>query len=147
MIIVDKALAKRHDEGRPVRLALTGAGFIARGLTNKVLNHTAGMELSVIVNRTPARAMECFAAAGVDDAVEVTTVAELTAAIEAGRSAYTQDPTVATGCELIDCLIEGTGSIFYAAPIVLGAIDNGQHVVMLNAELDGVIGPLFKRRA
>ncbi|MGI9613200.1 MAG: NAD(P)H-dependent oxidoreductase, partial [Acidimicrobiales bacterium] len=42
---------------------------------------------------------------------------------------------------------EGTGSIFYAAPIVLGAIDNGQHVVMLNAELDGVIGPLFKRRA
>ena len=147
MIIVDKALAEREEAGRPVRIALTGAGFIARGLVNKVVNHTPGMELSVLVNRTPARAMQCFAEAGIADAVEVESVGALTAAIESGRPAFTTDPNVATRCELVDCVVEGTGSIGYAAGVVVDAIENGRHVVMLNAELDGVVGPLLKRKA
>ena len=147
MIIVDRALERRQAEGDPVRIAVTGAGFINRGMTNRVINHTPGMELSVIVNRTPANAIRCFKEAGVNDPVEVTTVAELTAAIEAGRPAHTTDYQVATRCGLIDCLVEGTGTIHHASPIVLDAIDNGQHVVMLNAELDGVIGPLLKHKA
>ena len=147
MIIVDKALQAREAEGKPVRVAVTGAGFINRGMTNRIMNHTPGMELSVIVNRTPANAKRCFAEAGVDDPVAVSTVAELTAAIESGRPAFTDDYSVATSCELIDVLIEGTGTIEYAAPIVCAAIDGGQHVVMLNAELDGTVGPELKRRA
>lgn len=147
MIIVDRALERRQAEGRPVRLAVTGAGFINRGMTNRVANHTQGMDISVIVNRTPANALRCYAEAGIDDPVEVTSVAELTRAIEAGRPAYTQDPTVATRCELIDCLIEGTGTIHYATDVVVDAIDQGQHVVMLNAELDAVIGPVLYHRA
>jgi predicted homoserine dehydrogenase-like protein len=147
MIIVDRALERREAEGRPIRLGVTGAGFINRGMTNRVVNHTPGMELSVIVNRTPANAVRCFAEAGIDDPVEVTTPAELAAAIEAGRAAYTQDHTVATRCDLIDCVIEGTGTIHYAAPVVLDAIEHGRHVVMLNAELDGVIGPVLHHRA
>ena len=61
MIIVDKALEARAAEGRPVRIALTGAGLIARGMTNRVINYTPGMELSVIVNRTLAHAIRCLA--------------------------------------------------------------------------------------
>ncbi len=147
MIIIDRALDQREREGRPVRVAATGAGFIARGMTNRIANHTRGMDLSVIVNRTAANAIRCFAEAGIDDPVEVSTVAQLTAAIEAGRAAYTSDHTVATECELIDCVIEGTGTIHYAAPVVLDAIAGGKHVIMLNAELDAVVGPLFKHKA
>ena len=54
---------------------------------------------------------------------------------------------MATRCDLIDCVIEGTGTIHYAAPVVLDAIADGRHVVMLNAELDGVLGPLFHHKA
>jgi predicted homoserine dehydrogenase-like protein len=147
MIIVDKALERREEEGNPVRLAVTGAGFMIRGMANRVVNHGPGLELSVIVNRTPANAIRCFKEAGVDDPVEVETAAALTAAIQAGRPAYTTDYEVATGCELIDCLIEGTGTIHHAAPIVLAAMTAGKHVVMLNAELDGVVGPILKRKA
>ena len=147
MIIVDKFLAQRESDGTPIRLAVTGAGFINRGMTNRVLNHTKGMDISVIVNRTAENALRCYAEAGVEDPVEVNTVAELTAAIEAGRPAYTSDYTVATGCELIDVMVEGTGTIHYAAPIVEAAIQGGQHVVMLNAELDGVIGPILHKQA
>ncbi|MCP3988520.1 MAG: NAD(P)-dependent oxidoreductase [Actinomycetia bacterium] len=147
MIIVDNALQRRHDEGRPVRLAVTGAGFINRGMTNRVANHTKGMEISVIVNRTGENAIRCYAEAGIDDPVEVDTVAQLTAAIESGRPAFTSDYAVANGCDLIDCVIEGTGTIHYALPLVLDAIANGRHVVMLNAELDGVIGPVLHHKA
>jgi predicted homoserine dehydrogenase-like protein len=147
MIIVDKYLEERERTANPIRLAITGAGFINRGMTNRVLNHTPGMEISVIVNRTAANALRCYAEAGVDDPVEVNTVAELTAAIEAGRPAYTADWSVATGCELIDVLVEGTGTIHYATPIVEAAIEGGQHVVMLNAELDGLIGPILHEKA
>ncbi len=147
MIIVDKALEAREADGNPIRLAVTGAGFMNRGLANKVINRTAGMDMSVIVNRTPANAIRCFEEAGIDDAVEVNTVAELTKAIESGKHAYTTDHTVATECELIDCVVEGTGTIHYATPVVEDAIAGGKHVVMLNAELDGVIGPILHKKA
>ena len=147
MIIIDRALERREAEGNPVRVATTGAGFIARGMTNRIANHTKGMELSVIVNRTAANAIRCFAEAGIDDPVEVNSAAELTAAIEAGRAAYTPDHTVATECELIDVMIEGTGTIGYATPVVLDSIAGGKHVIMLNAELDAVVGPIFKKKA
>ncbi len=147
MILVDRALQRRAAEDNPVRVAVTGAGFINRGMTNRIVNHTLGMELAVIINRTPENALRCFAEAGIVDPVESKTVADLTRAIEAGRPSFTTDHTVATGCGLVDCLIEGTGTIFHATPIVLDAIDNGQHVVMLNAELDGLLGPLLHAKA
>jgi predicted homoserine dehydrogenase-like protein len=147
MFLVDKALEQRASNNEPLRIAVTGAGFINRGMTNRIINHTAGMDLPVIVNRTPANAIRCFAEAGIDDPVEVTTTAELTRAIEGGKHAYTQDHRVVTDCDLIDVLVEGTGTIHYAAPVVLDAIQGGQHVVMLNAELDGLIGPELHHQA
>ena len=32
MMIVDKALEKREREGRPIRVGMIGAGFMARGI-------------------------------------------------------------------------------------------------------------------
>ncbi len=147
MIIVVRELEKRDAEGRPVQLAMIGAGFMGRGMANRIIRHTTGMNLSVIVNRTAANAIRCYSEAGVDDPVEVSSVAALTEAIEAGRPAYTDDYSVVTGCQLVEVVVEATGTIHYAAPIVEAAIAGGQHVVMLNAELDALIGPVLHRQA
>lgn len=147
MIIIDKFLEERDRDGNPIRVAVTGAGFINRGMTNRIVNHTVGMDMPVIVNRTPENAVRCFKEAGIDDPVAVSTAAELTAAIEAGKHAYTEDISVATECGLIDVVIEGTGTIHYAATVVETSIAAGKHVVMLNAELDAVIGPILHRQA
>lgn len=40
-----------------------------------------------------------------------------------------------------------TGSIEFAAHAVLAAIEAGKHVVHMNAELDGTVGPILKLRA
>ena len=52
-----------------------------------------------------------------------------------------------SGCDALDCLIDATGAIDYGARISLGAIANGRHMVTMNAELDGTVGPLLKRKA
>ena len=52
MIIVDTALKKRAAEGRPVKVALVGAGFMARGVANQIVNSVPGMKLVAISNRT-----------------------------------------------------------------------------------------------
>jgi predicted homoserine dehydrogenase-like protein len=58
MIIVDAALETREREGRPIRVALIGAGFIAQGLANHIVNTTPDMRLVGIFNRRPQRASD-----------------------------------------------------------------------------------------
>ena len=43
MFIVDRALEKRASERRPVRVAMVGAGFMARGVANQIVNSVPGM--------------------------------------------------------------------------------------------------------
>ena len=46
--------------------------------------------------------------------------------------------------ENIDALIEVTGTIEYSAHVVMKAIENNKHVILMNAELDATIGPILK---
>ena len=57
MIIVDNALRAREAEGRPIRVGLLGAGFMAQGLTNQIRNGVPGMELVAIYARKPEKAI------------------------------------------------------------------------------------------
>ena len=71
----------------------------------------------------------------------------LARAIEAGHPAVTADPMLVATCPHVDVILEVTGAIEYGAPLVLEAIDHGKHVVLMNAELDGTVGPILKVKA
>ena len=47
----------------------------------------------------------------------------------------------------IDCLIDATGAVEHGAQVTMQAIAYGKHVVTMNAELDGTVGPILKRHA
>ena len=64
MILVDTALKAREMEGRPIRVALLGAGFMSRGLANHIVNTTPGMRLVGVYNRTVQRALDLCEYAG-----------------------------------------------------------------------------------
>jgi predicted homoserine dehydrogenase-like protein len=59
----------------------------------------------------------------------------------------TDDPSVLTACEAIDIVVEATGTIDAAAYVVLDAFEHGKHVVLVNAELDSLLGPILRRKA
>ena len=147
MIIVDRALEERERQGDPIRVALVGAGFMGRGIALQILTATPGMELVAIVNRDVDKAREAYALAGVDDPVAVAGESELARAIESRRPAYTDDPFLVTEAGPVDAIVEVTGAVEYSAGVVVSAIENGKHVVLMNAELDGTVGPILKRRA
>jgi predicted homoserine dehydrogenase-like protein len=144
MIIVDRLLAKRESEGRPVRVGLVGAGFMGKGIVNQIVNSTPGMELVAIVNRDVGRAEQAYAEAGIEETRGVSSAAELDQAVAAGGHCVTDDPGALTGSDSIDCLVEVTGAVEYSANVVLDAIEHGKHVVLMNAELDGTVGPILK---
>ena len=147
MIIVDRALEQRLAEGRPICVGMVGAGFMGRGIALQILGAVPGLRLAAIANRTLDRARAAYAEAGVDEVTEVGSCAELEAAIAAGRYAITSDPQVLCEAQPIEALIEVTGTVEEAAGVALSAIEHGKHVILMNAELDGTVGPILKTYA
>jgi predicted homoserine dehydrogenase-like protein len=149
MLIVDTALARRMAEGLPpIRVGMVGAGFMARGVALQAATATGGaVRIAAIANRTVEKARRAYAEAGEPDALFCATQGELDAALAADRPAVAGDPRLLARSGGIDVLLEVTGAVEDALPAVLDAIDHGKHVVLMNAELDGTVGPILKVRA
>jgi predicted homoserine dehydrogenase-like protein len=147
VIIIDEALARREREGNPIRVAMVGAGFMGRGIAIQMLTATRGMRLVAIANRTMQRAVDAYEQAGAQSVTDVATVGELERAVSEGRYAVTGDPLLLAEADGIDAVVEVTGTVELAARVVARAIETGKHVVLMNAELDGTVGPILKARA
>lgn len=147
MIIVDKALEQRQEEGRPIRVGMIGAGFMARGIALQLLQVVPGMALVAISNRHLEGARRAYAEAGVEDVEVVETVGQLEEAIARGRHAITEDALLLCEADSIDAVIEVTGAVEFGARVTLKALEHGKHVVLMNAELDGTLGPILKTYA
>ena len=147
MIIVDNALRAREAEGRPIRVGLLGAGFMAQGLTNQIRNSVPGMELVAIYSRKPEKAMEVFRYAGAEDSVLTGDLGELEDAARSGRPVVTEDAALLCQSEHVDAIMDVTGSVELGARVALEAFAHGKHFVAMNAELDATIGPILHRYA
>jgi predicted homoserine dehydrogenase-like protein len=147
MIIVDTALARRAKENRPIRVGMIGAGFMGRGVANQIINCTPGMVLAAVSNRTLAGAARAYSEAGVESAVVASTVAEVEDAVAAGRAVVTEDPAAVCAADGIDVVCDVTGAVEFGAGVTLGAFAAHKHVVTMNAELDGTVGPLLRHKA
>ena len=144
MVIVDTALEKRHQEGNPVRVALVGAGYMGRGIALQIVTCMLGMRLVAISNRTLPEAERAYHEAGVTAPLFVETVSQLEEAIAQNKYAITDDAMLLCAAGGIDALIEATGEVEFGANVVLQAILNGKHVILMDAELDATLGPILK---
>lgn len=144
MIIVDNALRARAEAANPIRVGMVGAGFMGRGLANQIINSVPGIRLAAISNRHPEAARRAYAEAGVEDAHFVGTVAETDEAIAAGRYVFAEDAALLCRAGGIEAIVEATGDVEFGANVALEAIASGKHVILMNAELDGTVGPILK---
>jgi len=144
MILVDQALEKRHRENRPIRAALVGAGFMGRGIALQFLQYVVGMRLVAIANRHLDGAARAYREGGIEELQAVETSRQLEDAISRGRYAITEDAELLCRAENIDAVIEVTGAVEYSARIAYQAICHRKHVVLMNAELDGTVGPILQ---
>lgn len=140
-------LARRADEGKPVRIGVIGSGEMGTDLVTQCML-MRGVELVAMSTRRPHTAREAVRIAYGDDAkaLEADTPSRLTAAIEQGRLAITSNEMLVSN-PLIDVVIDATGKPGVAADFDLMAMEHGKHLVMMNVEADVTIGHYLKRQA
>ncbi len=146
MIILDTALEERERAGQPLRVALVGAGHVARGIMPHILEGPPGIRLSVVSSRRPDAAAALLHALDVDT-VDVQSVSDIERAIAAGTTAVTANAQAVCESPSIDVVIEATGEVEHGAQVCLDAIASRKHVVLVNAELDSTLGPILASRA
>ncbi len=147
MIIVDKALQERQKQGKLIKVGMVGAGTMGRGIVLQIMTAVPGMEVVVISNRTIDRARDAYNLAGIEELAVVDSVEKLDAAIESKKYAITDDAMLLCNAKGLDAVLEVTGSIDFGASVALETIKNRKHIIMMNAEVNGTIGPLLKKYA
>ena len=146
MILVDTALARREAEGWPIRVALIGPGTQGTAIVRQVVTATRGMRMVGVANRHVDRAVRAFVDVGVEPVVRAGRGA-IEDALARGMFVATEDAIGLAQADGVDVVVEVTGSFDHAARVVLAAIAAGKHVVHMNAELDGTVGPILKAKA
>ncbi len=144
MIIIDSELKKREAAGKLLRVGMIGAGFMGLGLANQIVNYTPGMTLTAIANRTVKHAHQAYENAGRDGVVEAQTLGTLEDAIRQGQPVITGNADWLCESEQIDILVEATGHVEFGAHVAMKAIACGKDMVLMNAELDGTVGPILQ---
>lgn len=146
-MIVDTALRELEARGNFIRVGMVGAGATGRAIALQLGTPVAGIRLVAISNRTVAHGERAFREAGVTEWSRAGSAREAEAAISRGTPVLTDDPSALTACDAIDVLVEVTGTVEAAAHVALEAFEHGKHVVLVNAELDSLLGPILKLKA
>lgn len=146
MIMIDTLLKRR--EKNPIRVGMIGAGFMGQGIAYQIAR-TPGMKLVAICNRNIKKAHDAYIKSGVLDH-KIKTVHDPTDAdLEISNDNYciTTQYEAITQSESIDAIVEVTGSIEYATKAIEDALIQDKHVIMMNPEVDGTVGPALKEIA
>jgi predicted homoserine dehydrogenase-like protein len=125
-------LKARHAAGKPVRVALIGAGKFGSMFLSQV-PHTPGLEVPLIVDLDPERAREACRTVGWDQAKIAATL-------------FTADAARATAAD-IEVIVEATGNPAVGIRHARAAIAAGKHIVMVSVEADVLAGPLLADEA
>jgi len=144
---VDTALEKLETAGTPIRIGMVGAGATGRAIALQLGTPVPGMRLVAIANRTAQNAERAYQEAGFSQWAQVSSAGEAEEKIAQGVPVLTTDPLVLTACGAIDILLEVTGTVDAAATVVLDAFRHRKNVVLVNAELDSLVGPILKAKA
>jgi len=144
MIMVDNALKAREEQGKPIRVGLLGAGFMAQGLSNQIVNSVPGMRLLAVYSRKPARGLSIFEYAGRSGAIVANDQSAFEDALRAGTPVVTEDAFLLARSPHLDVLVDVTGSVEFGANVFMEAFRHKKDVVLMNAELDATIGPIMQ---
>ncbi len=141
-------LEKRAGAGRPIRIGVSGAGWIGSGFVAQVAR-MKGMAVLLLADSDLAAAHSAFVASGVEpDAIhEANTVAAASDALRAGKRVITGDYTLAAQLEGIDIVADVTPSPAIGAETALACIRHGKDIVMVNIEADVTVGRILKQLA
>ena len=146
--MIHEALARRAEENNPIRVGVIGAGKFGAALVTQI-SQMRGMVAVLVADVNLATARDSFQNNGYtpDQIREVNSELAVEAAIRAGQPAICQDGLLVCRCELIEVVVDTTGSPEAGAIFGVEALKHRKHLVMVNVEADVCIGPYLRRLA
>jgi predicted homoserine dehydrogenase-like protein len=139
-----RMLLERAAAGRPLRVALLGAGkFGAMYLAQA--KHTPGIHIVGVADLKPERARTTLARVGWP--AERYAAATLDDAARTGTTCVTDDSARCIAAPQVEIVIDATGNPAAGIRHALACCEHGKHVVMVNVEADALVGPLLAARA
>jgi len=144
MIIVDTALEKLQDEGKPIKLGIIGAGYMGKLITLNITTAMKGIQVAAISNRTISKAKKAYELSGISDYVVAENITQLEKSIDSGGYAVTNDPILLCRAKGIDAVIDATWALEFGTQIAVKCFENRKHLITLNADLDATVGPILK---
>jgi len=139
-----RLLLQRAADGKPLRVALIGAGKFGSMFLSQV-RRTPGLHLVAICDLAPQRAKESLQRVGWP--AEQYAASSLAAARKSGTTFVTDDALAVIKSNAIEIAIDATGSPAAGIRHALACCEHGKHIVMVNVEADALAGPLLARRA
>jgi predicted homoserine dehydrogenase-like protein len=125
-------------EGTPIRVGIIGVGQMGRGFVAQVAG-IPGMEVVAAADMDPERALAAFREVGQEPVEGLNGNPD--------RPAATDDALEVARSVSVDVVVEATGVTEIGARVAYEAIQEGKHVVMLNAEADVTVGAILGRMA
>ena len=143
MSLIQK-LQARAAQGRPVRVAVIGAGKFGSMYLSQA-PRTAGIHVVAVVDLSPDRARAALAR--VDWDAPRMAAKSLAQAVQEGSTCITDDAAAVIASEHVDIVIDATGSPAAGIHHALLCCEHRKHIIMVNVEADVLAGPLLARRA
>jgi predicted homoserine dehydrogenase-like protein len=137
-------LRQRAEAGRPIRVALIGAGKFGSMYLAQV-PRTPGVHVLGIADLNPTAARANLARVGWTD--ERSAAASLDEALAHGSTHVGPDWQALVRHPAVDVVVECTGAPIAAVDHILAAFDERKHVVNVTVEADAFCGPLLAQRA
>lgn len=144
---LELAVQERLAKEGPLRVAVIGAGASGQMIIRHLAGSVPWIRLMAVASRKPTRAIEPIRDSTGLMPLVAETEDEIVAALTSGRTAVTERAEALCRSELVEIIVEVTGTIEFGASIALNAIKHDKHVVLVNAELDSTLGPILKAYA
>lgn len=145
MYEIDLKLEKLEKEGKPIRVALIGAGQMGKDITAQIAG-MKGMECDVVVDIKAEIALDAYKQAKYYGEIVITdSVEEAEKALDEGKKVVSTNYKVAVATRQIQSVIDATGSPEMGARVTLDCIFYKKHIVMMNVECDVTVGPILRK--
>ena len=146
--MIGQELLRREAEGHPIRVGVSGAGWMGSGFVAQVAQ-APGMAVTVLADADTCAAWEAFIATGVerDTIVEANAAGPAMDALRAGKRVVTGSYGLAAQLETVDIVADVTPSPAIGAETAYAAIQHDKDVVMVNIEADVTVGPILNKLA
>ena len=146
--MLSQDLLRRQAEGRPIRLGVSGAGWMGSGFLAQVA-HVPGMQVSVLADADTRAAWEAFVATGVarEGIVETDAPGPAMDALRTGKRVVSGSYTLAAQLEAVDIVTDVTPSPATGAETAYAGIQHGKDIVLVNIEADVTVGRILKKLA